>query len=308
MKKERFNKALMIDMEDRLNPPYSEKINGFSKDISHLESVANLKQHSKDTEAMLISFNVKVDKEIISNSPRLKYIGVLGTNLGNIDTGYAKERGITVTNIPGYCTDSVAEFVFAAILENIRNLEIGKNRARKGNYSESGLKASEIRGKKFGIIGLGRIGSRVTELALGFGANVSYFSRTKKTKGKIKYEEIDKLLSNSDFISINLSHNPETIGFFDKEKIMKIKKGAIVVCTVNMELIDINALAKKLEKKDMTFILDHSDEMSREELDLLSKHENCIIYPPIAYVSEEAQKNKQEMFIENITSFLEISN
>ncbi len=87
-------------------------------------------------------------------------------------------------------------------------------------------------------------------------------------------------------------------------RIQKLKKGAVVVNTAPMELVDIDALAKKLSKGDITFILDHSDEMSKEDLSKLSKYENCVIYPPIAYVSEEARIAKQEIFVGNIESSL----
>lgn len=89
----------------------------------------------------------------------------------------------------------------------------------------------------------------------------------------------------------------------NQKRFLALKTGVIIVNTAPMELIDIDALAKRLAKKDITFILDHSDEMSEEDLKKISKFDNCIIYPPMAYITPEAALNKQEMFTSNIENF-----
>ena len=98
--------------------------------------------------------------------------------------------------------------------------------------------------------------------------------------------------------------NKETEKFLNKKRITRIKRGAVVVNTAPMELVDINALEMRLKAGDITFILDHSDEMASADLKKLSKYKNCIIYPPIAYISKEAGETKQRIFIENIENFL----
>ena len=259
-----------------------------------------------DVDCMLVKFN-PVDSQFMGMFPSLKYVGVLATGYGKIDLEYAKKNKITVCNIPGYCTESVAEFTFSVILDYLRELEKGKKQVSEGNYSESGFKAAEIKNKKFAILGLGRIGGRVAEIAKAFGADVFYFSRTRKKefeKKGIKYEDADKLISQSDFLSLHLSLTTETQNFLNKKRIAKIKKGAVVVNLSPMELVDIDALEKRLKKNDITFILDHSDEMNGKDLRRLSKYKNCIIYPPIAYISDEAKVAKQEIFVRNIESYL----
>ena len=207
----------------------------------------------------------------------------------------------------GYSTEAVAEFVFAAILENIRELERGKKLSGEGNYSEAGFSATEIRGKTFGILGLGRIGSRVAEIALGFGADVRYWSRNRKrwieTKGA-KYEDADALIPKCDILSLHFACAKGTENFLNESRIQKIRKGAIVINTAPMELVDIDALANSLDRKDITFILDHSDEMKQEDIRRLSQYRNCIIYPPIANITSEAKKAKQDAFVANIENFL----
>lgn len=154
---------------------------------------------------------------------------------------------------------------------------------------------------------MGRIGSRVAEIALSFGADVRYWSRNRKKeieqKG-IDYEDSDTLIPECDFLSIHFAQTKDTEKFLNEERIRKIKKGAIVINTTPMEMVDIAALERRLREGDITFILDHSDEMNEEDLKKCSKHRNCIIYPPIAYITKEARIAKQEIFIGNIENFL----
>ena len=197
--------------------------------------------------------------------------------------------------------------MIAAILEYLRNLEEGKKRGRSRNYSEVGISATEIKDKIFGVVGLGTIGQRVAEIALGFGADVRYWSRNRKKdfeKKGIEYETLENLISKSDIISINLAQTKETEKIFNKKVFQKVKSGTIIINTAPMELVDIDDLEQRLKNKDITFILDHSDEMTKEDLELLSKYQNCIIYPPIAYVSKEAGESRKRIFIQNIEAFL----
>jgi lactate dehydrogenase-like 2-hydroxyacid dehydrogenase len=241
-------------------------------------------------------------------APNLKYIGMFGTGYGRIETGYATQKGITVCNVAGYSTEGVAEFAFGIILEHIRELERGKKQAREGNYSESTyFNVYELKGKTFGIIGLGRIGARIAEIALGFGADVRYWSRTRKNKYEIKgvrYQEITPLVKECDFLSLNLAYNKDTEHFLDDNKIQQIKPAAVVINLAPMELIDINALEKKLTKGDITFILDHSDELTESQAKQLAKYQNCIMYPPIAYTTQEATLARKRMLIDNLVNFL----
>lgn len=260
-----------------------------------------------DSDCLLVKLGATVDQKMIDSMPNLRYIGMLGTGYGRIDAEYARQKNITVCNIAGYSTESVAELVFALILEYIREIARAKKQGVEGNYSEEGFVSSEIKDKIFGVIGLGRIGGRTAEIALAFGADVSYWSRNRKEnyeqKG-ISYQDIDALLKKSDFITLHMEFNKETEHFLDNDKIQKIKPGAVVVNTAPMELIDIPALEKRLEKGDITFILDHSDELTEAEAKSLAKHPNCIMCPPIGYISKEATLAKLDMFIDNIENFI----
>lgn len=304
----KFKKALLINInEQSLGKDYWKRIDKLvEKKVFLPKDSPKISENLKDTDCLLVGFGVSVAKEDIDKSLNLKYIGVLATAFGKIDVTYAKKKEIVVCNLPGYSTESVIEFVFAVILERIRDLEEGKRRGKILDVSFEGLYAKEIKNKVFGILGLGNMGKRAAEIALGFDADVKYWSRNRKKdaeKRGIKYEDLDKLISESDFLSIHLAQTPETEKILNKRRISSLKKGAVVVNTTPMELVDIDALSQRLWKGDITFILDHSDEMSKEDLKKLSKFRNCIIYPPMAFISPEAAVNKQEMFTSNLENF-----
>lgn len=304
----KFNKALLINInEQSLGKDYWKRIDKLiQKKVFLSKDSPKIAENLKDIDCLLVGFGVTVAKEDIDKAPNLKYIGVLATAFGKIDAIYAKKKGIIVCNLPGYSTESVIEFVFAAILEQVRDLEEGRRRGKKLDVSFEGLHAKEIKNKVFGILGLGNMGRRAAEIALGFSADVKYWSRNRKKdaeKRGIKYENLDKLISESDFLSIHLAQTPETEKILNKKRINSLKKGAVVVNTTPMELVDMDALVQRLGKEDVVFILDHSDEMSKKDLKRLSKFKNCIIYPPMAFISPEAAINKQEMFTSNLENF-----
>lgn len=259
-----------------------------------------------DVDCLFSKFN-KVDKNIIDSLPKLIYIGLLATGTGTVDLNYAKKKNITVCNIPGYATESVAEWVFGIILEHLRDLERAKQLSRKGDFSGDGFSATEIKGKKFGIVGLGRIGYRAAKIAQAFGANVFYWSRNRKPKAEkeeIKYEALDSLVKTSDFVSLHTLTTKDTYDILNSKRISMFKSGVIVVNVCGMEQVNIPVLEKRLAKGDITFILDHPDEMDINDVKELAKFNNCIVYPPIGYVTKEARIAKQEIFVSNLENFL----
>lgn len=305
-----FKKVLLINIEQgSLDPEYWEALRSLSGSIVSLtKDDPKLKQEIVEADCVLTGFGVSVTPELIDLAPQLKYVGVLATAYGRVDSAYAKPKGIVVTNVPGYSTEGVAEFTFAVILEHIRGVCIGKLRAQEGNYSESGISAWEIKGKTFGVLGLGSIGGRVAEIAQGFGAQVVYWSGHRhqdKETTALRYQEIDQIISTADFLSINLAQTPETEQLMNQERFSSLKPGAVVINTAPMELIEIEALVKRLEKGDITFIMDHSDDVPKEVMKRLSAYKNFVPYPPMAYITKEARQAKQDIFLDNIRKFLD---
>ncbi|HVZ67121.1 MAG TPA: NAD(P)-dependent oxidoreductase [Patescibacteria group bacterium] len=307
----KLNKILVVGInKTQLDNATWERIKSLTNNLTIITpDDPNLDNELKDTDALLVYFN-KADRSMIDKAPNLKYIGALATGVGKIDTEYAKKKNIIVTNIPGYATESVAEFVFAALLENLRQISKAKIESRKKRTSEVDFKGEEIMNKKFGIIGLGNIGNRVATIARSFGAEVSYWSRNKKVLPEHKeiiYKNLANLLGESEIISLHLALNSETENILNKDLIEKIKNGAIFINTAPLELLDINAIKKRLKNKDITFIFDHTDpgDVSDEVLDELRSFENCISYPVLGYWTEEAKTRKQDIFVNNIRSFTE---
>ena len=307
-----FKKILTIGIsESSISPKYWNKIDNLTeKRISLQKDSTNIKTELKDADCVLINpFVFTFEKNLIDDAPSLKYIGVLSTAFGNVDYNHATTKDITVCNIPNYSTEAVAEFAFGILLESLRDLERAKTQAKGSDYSEATFfNTSEIKGKKFGIIGLGNIGSRIAEIALVFGADIKYWSKNRKenleSKG-VQYVSIEELVSECDIISLNLAFNKDTENILNAPLISKLKKDAILINLAPNELIDLNALEKRLSDKDITYIMDHSDELTAEQATKLSKHKNCIIYPPIGYTTKEATIEKQEIFVRNIEKFLQ---
>ena len=306
----KFNKILLIGIDQSsLGDSYWGKIDKLtSKKVFVPRDSEDIKKELPDADCLLVNFGVPVTKDNIDRASKLKYIGTLSTAFGKVDANYARKKNIPVCNLAGYSTESVAEFTIAAVLEAIRGLETGKQRGRAGKYDESGIKAWELKNKVFGILGLGSIGRRVAELAQRFGADVRYWSKHRKKdaeKKKIKYQDADTLIPECDFISINFAQTKDTEKFLNAKRINSLKKNAVVINTAPMELVDVDALVKRLAKKDITFMFDHSDETDPKDMNKLSKYPNCIIYPPMAYITDEARIIKQEMFVSNIENFLQ---
>ncbi len=306
----KFKKILMIGYsKGDLGVQQEKRLSRLGQEIVMLsKDNKDIAKYLSTSDSLLVKLGASVDKSMIDKAPNLKYIGMLGTGYGRVDANYASKRSITVCNIAGYSTEGVAELAFGLLIEHIRELERAKSQARKGDYSEETFKGYEIKNKNFGVIGLGRIGGRIAEIALnGFGANVNYWSKNRKKsyeKKGIHYKTIDVLVKESDFLSLNLALTPETEKFINKEKIQQIKPRAVVINLAPMELVDVPALAERLKKKDISFILDHSDELSKEEAKKLSQYKNCIMYPPIGYVTKEATQAKLSMFVDNLENFL----
>jgi lactate dehydrogenase-like 2-hydroxyacid dehydrogenase len=307
----KFRKILTIGVvEGTVDEEHWKKIDTLAEErVSLSKGSPDVMKHLRTTDCLLVNpFQMPIEKKHIDAAPSLKYIGAFSTAYGKIDYAYAETKGITVCNIPGFSTEAVAEFAFALILEHIRDIEHSKQLARQGDFSEvAKIPVYEIKGKSFGVIGLGRIGSRIAELAMAFGANVYYWSRTRKpdmeNKG-IKYQEISSLLSSCDFISINLALSKDTEVFMNGARINKIKHGAVFINLAPNELVDFDVLERRLVNNDIVYIADHTDEMNPEIVKRLSKYKGCILYPPLGFATKEAHVLKQDVFVGNVENFL----
>lgn len=301
----KFKKAVFVNIaESHFDSEYWQKLDELyeTKVLVNRDDPGYLDELS-DCDVLCLGFQVPTAKDVFDAAPNLKLINILATAYGTVDLDEAKKRDIPVSNLAGYSTEAVAEFTISILLYHIRQFDEGIKRGKEGNYDFEGLSARELRNSNFGVVGLGSIGGRVAELAAGFGANVSYWSRHQKDV-PFTYKELRTLLSESDYISLNVAQAPETEKLLNEETLALVKPGAVIINTVPPEVVDTDALAARLAKGDIFYISDHGDEMPEEELAKIKSYNNCLLLPAIGFITQEARINKQEIFVKNMEAFL----
>ncbi len=256
---------------------------------------------------------VVIDKEIIDASPKLKYIGVLATGYNVIDFDAANNAGIHVTNIPAYSTDSVAQLVFAHILNVANQVKLHADDVRRGGWSQSIdfsyclAPQMELAGKTLGIVGFGKIGQRVAELALAFGMKVIFQNRSDKQGLFPQFEQVglDELLSRADIISINCPLTDENREFINRQSISRMKKSAILINTGRGPLIHEPDLADALNNGQVAAAcLDVLSQEPPRRDNPLFEAKNCYITPHIAWATIEARQRLMSIAVSNFEAYL----
>ncbi len=270
-------------------------------------------ERAKDADIILIN-KVKMDAATLAQLPRLKYIGVQATGFNVVDIQAAKERGIVVTNVPAYSTDSVAQSTFAHILAVANRVEHYAQESRKGVWSAKpdfcywDTPLTEIAGKNFGIMGLGNIGKKVAAIAQAFGMNV--YACTSKAQNQlpegIKKVEKDGLLAVSDILSLHCPLTENTHCLINAETLRKMKKTAILVNTGRGPLVDEEAVAQALHEGKLAAYC--ADVMTQEPPSAdhpLLKEPNAYLTPHIAWCTIEARTRLNKVIAENVKAFIE---
>lgn len=268
-------------------------------------------ERAKGVEAILTN-KVVLNKEIISQLPNLKFIGVLATGYNVIDVEAAKNNGIVVTNIPEYSTASVAQMVFSHILNFAQNVSVHAASVSYGEWANSidfaywKTPQTELAGKTLGIIGFGQIGQAVAKIGLALGMEVIFNNRSQKqTELKATQVDLETLLSESDFISINCPLTPENAGFINKETIEKMKSTAFLVNTGRGPLINEQDLADALNSGKIAGAgLDVLSVEPASKNNPLPSAKNCFITPHIAWATFEARTRLMNIATENLKSFI----
>ena len=255
-----------------------------------------------------------LNRDVLNQLPALKFIGVLATGYNVIDTEAAKEKGIIVTNIPGYGTDSVAQMVFALLLELCHHVQYHSDSVMQGKWSQStdfcywNYPLIELAGKTMGIIGFGRIGGKVADIASAFGMNIignDNFKTDQSHRKNFRWEEVNQLLEESDVVSIHCPLFPETKGLINKESLKKMKNSAFLLNTSRGPIIVEDDLAEAL----------NNDWIAGAGLDVLSVEppskdnpllyaKNCIITPHIAWATKEARTRLMDIAVNNLLAFI----
>ena len=270
---------------------------------------------------LLVRSATTARKDLIDSCPSLKLIGRGGVGMDNIDVEYAKSKGIHVINTPAASSASVAELVFAHLYGGVRFLfNSNRNMPLEGDANFNGLKKAyakgiDLRGKTLGIIGFGRIGQEVAKIALGIGMKViatdKFLDKTiieisistgQNIKAEIIIQSFDKLIINSDFISLHVPAQQEYV--IDSNVISKMKKGAGIINAARGGLIDEVALVKALDDGHLSFAgLDTFENEPKPEVKLLM-HEKISLTPHIGAATLEAQNRIGEELATQISKLL----
>ncbi|WP_024789179.1 NAD(P)-dependent oxidoreductase [Lebetimonas sp. JH292] len=258
------------------------------------ETVNEAKRYDFDVISVFV--HSKIDKNILDEFPNLKYIQTRSTGYDHIDLVECYKRGIKVSNVRGYAGPAVGEFAYGLLLEANRKLYIAINRLKNGNLNYKDLKGTEIEGKNIGILGLGTIGLQIAKIARGFCAEIFGFSRTKKEiydKFGINFCTFDEVLENSDFLFIALPLTPNTKNLINKNNISKFK-GSVIINPARAEIIE----KEVYETFDGIIAADVLPDWN------LSKKENIIATPHMAYYTKEALFRIMQISLDNLMDFL----
>jgi glycerate dehydrogenase len=275
---------------------------------------SQLQERIKDAD-VIVTNKVVITDEHMQNTPSLKLICVAATGMNNVDLEGAKKRAIEVKNVSGYSSDSVIQHTFSMLFYLIGHSKYYDNYVKNGSYAKSEIFTDvsrpffEIKGKKWGIIGLGEIGRGVANIAKTFGAEILYYSTSKKNQNN-QYTSVslDELLKSCDIISIHAPLNENTLNLLDYKELQMCKDGAVILNLGRGGIINEEAVSRIVDERDILFGL---DVLSREPIESnnpllhVKNRDNLYITPHIAWTSIEARKTLIDGVTSNIKSFYE---
>ncbi len=258
-------------------------------------------------DALIIRSRTKVDKDVLDRGTRLKLVARPGTGLDNVDVEYAKSKGVTVVNSPESLVEAVAEHVILLMLALSRKLVEADRSTKSGKWEKTSLLGRELKGKVLGIVGLGRIGRRIAEIARTLGMSVLFYdvisipSEVVSSLGA-RVVQLDELFSSSDFITLHVPMTPQTARMVGTQRLAMMKKSAFLINTSRGGVIDQEALAAALRE----------GRIGGAALDVFEKEPptgailtapNTILTPHIGGQTEEAQVNAIAVIGEKVKAF-----
>jgi len=289
-----------------------EKFNELGEVITY-ETTAPEQTLERIKEADVIVTNkVVISEAMMSECKNLKLICVAATGMNNVDLPAAEAKNIAVKNVAGYSTDSVIQHTFSMLFYLMGHSKYYDEYVKDGSWTESKLFTHvqqpffELKGKKWGIIGLGEIGKGVANIAKAFGAEVSYYSTSGKNDNKeFKKETISNILEQSDVVSIHAPLNASTEGLIAHSEFLMMKDGAILLNLGRGGIVDEKALSYILDAKPIYVgldVLEKEPMTANNPLKNIKAQERLYITPHIAWTSVEARDKLIASVIENIKS------
>ena len=263
---------------------------------------------------VVITNKVYISGQMMSQLPNLKLIAIAATGMNNVELDAAAELGIEVKNVSGYSTYSVAEATLGAALSLLRNSAYYDNYFKSGAYAatndifHSGRPISMLRGKNWGIIGLGAIGHQVAHLAEAFGCNIAYSSTSGVVRPeRFPHKNLSELLQWADVISIHSPLNAKTAGLIGKSELEQMKSTAIIINVARGGIIDEQALADALNNRNIAgAALDvfSSEPLHNSPLYSLNDPYTLLASPHTAWAADDAVKLLIDGIAANIKNFL----
>ncbi|MBT9332133.1 phosphoglycerate dehydrogenase [Paracidobacterium acidisoli] len=258
------------------------------------DQVKNLPEALADADGLVVRSAVQADDALMASAPKLRVIGRAGVGVDNIDAGAATRRGIVVMNTPGANAIAVAELTLGLMIALGRQIPKANSTMHAGKWEKKSLQGGELRGKKFGILGLGRIGLEVARRARGFGMELighdPFVSAAIARENAIKLVSVEELFREADYLTLHVGLTPQTTGIINAATLATMKKGVRIVNCARGELIVEADLAEALK----------SGHVAGAALDVFSEEppknspffglENVILTPHIAGSTAEAQE------------------
>jgi len=252
----------------------------------------------------------KIDSDLIDIAKNLKVISTYSVGFDHIDTQYAKKRKIRVGYTPEILTDATADLAFSLMLDVLRGVSEGDRIVRNGKwrqiYGAYDYVGTDLQGKTLGIFGLGRIGSTLAKRAKSFDMKIIYHNRKPVSKNKekllgVKYVTLDKLITQSDVISIHVPHTKETNQLFDMKIFKKMKKSAFLINTARGKIVNEKDLIIALNKKIIAgAALDVYESEPISEKHPLTKIQNVVLAPHIGSSTKETRAKMAEITVKNL--------
>jgi D-lactate dehydrogenase len=286
---------------------------------------------AQGAQILVVFIDSLITKEIIDSLQDLELIVTQSTGYDHIDFAYANQKGIVVTNVPNYGSNSVAEFTFALLLTLSRRIFDAYHQIREdGDFDKWKLQGFDLSGKTIGILGTGRIGRKVVKIANGFDMNVIAYEPSPNEEfareNEVSYLEFDEVMAQSDIITLHVPYTKETHHILNKEAFHKMKEGVVIINTARGELIDTDALIDALHRGKVSGVgLDvlESERELREEARLVNENKKIdnmktllqdhvlidnprvIITPHIAFHAREANEERIKTAVQNIIKFVQ---
>lgn len=266
-----------------------------------------------DAQIVLIN-KTPISAEVLDACPNLRLVCVEATGYNVVDCEAAKQRGVSVCNVPAYGTDSVAQFTFALLLESCNQVGLHDASVHDGDWCRSPdfcywkTPQMELAGKTIGIIGFGKIGRAVAKIARAFNMRVLAYNRSRCIEGEAlgEYVELNTLLQRSDIISLHCPMTEQTRELINSETIAKMKDGAILLNTARGGLVNEADLAAALKADKLRAFA--ADVVSVEPImadNPLLSAPNCILTPHMAWAPVEARQRIIDITVQNIQGFLD---